>query len=120
MAMLRHYAAAPDELRSPTPVRLLYSARTLDDVIYRDELDELSRTDVKVAFALTRDAPPGWSGYRRRIDRAMLEEIGWPPSEAPRVFVCGPTPLVENVANVLVQIGHEPMRIRTERFGPTG
>lgn len=120
MAMIRHYTAALDEWRARTPVRLLYSARTLDDVIYRGELEELSRTDVKVAFALTRDAPAGWSGYRRRIDRAMLEEIGWPPSEAPRVFVCGPTPLVENVANVLVQIGHEPMRIRTERFGPTG
>lgn len=120
MAMLRHYAAAPAGTRAGIPVRLLYSARTLDDVIYRHELQELSRGNVRVAFVLTRDAPRDWTGYRRRIDRAMLEEIGWPPAEAPRTFVCGPTPLVETVANLLVQIGHEPMRVRTERFGPTG
>jgi ferredoxin-NADP reductase len=118
--MLRHYAAAPAGTRAGIPVRLLYSARTLDDVIYRHELQELSRGIVRVAFVLTRDAPRDWTGYRRRIDRAMLEEIGWPPAEAPRTFVCGPTPLVETVANLLVQIGHEPMRVRTERFGPTG
>ena len=120
MAMIRHHAAASDAIKASIPVRLLYSARSLDDVIYRDELDRLSHRDVGVAFALTRDAPTTWSGYRRRIDRSMLEQVGWPPSEAPRVFVCGPTPLVENVANLLVQIGHEPMRVRTERFGPTG
>lgn len=120
MAMMRHYAAAPNELRADVPVRLLYSARTLDDVIYRDELEMGSRVDARVSLALTRDAPAGWGGYRRRIDRAMLEEVGWPPNESPRVFVCGPTPLVESVANLLVEIGHVPSRIRTERFGPTG
>jgi ferredoxin-NADP reductase len=120
MAMLRHYAAAPEEARARIPVRLLYSARSVEDVIYRDELNGLSVGQIKVALALTRDAPPGWAGYRRRIDRVMLEEVGWPPADAPRVFVCGPTPLVENVANLLVEIGHEPMRVRTERFGPTG
>ena len=120
MAMIRHYAATRREVRAGIPVRLLYSARSLDDVIYREELDGLSHDEVRVAIALTRDAPSGWSSYRRRIDRAMLEEVGWPPAEAPRTFVCGPTPLVENVANLLVQIGHEPMLVRTERFGPTG
>ena len=120
MAMLRHHAAAPAEIRARSPVRLLYSARSLSDVIYHDELRERSKPDMKVVLVLTREAPADWKGYRRRIDREMLEEVGWPPSEAPRVFVCGPTPLVESVANLLVQIGHEPMLVRTERFGPTG
>lgn len=120
MAMLRHFAAAPSGVRARIPVRLLYSARTLDDVIYRGELDERSRDGVRVALALTREAPAGWDGYRRRIDKEMLEEVGWSASDVPHVFVCGPTPFVENVANLLVQMGHEPMHIRTERFGPTG
>ena len=120
MAMLRHYRATSDEGRGRVVVRLLYSARTLDDVIYRDELEELSGLGVRIAFALTRDAPDGWKGYRRRIDGAMLEEVGWTPAEMPRIYVCGPTPLVENVANLLVELGHDPTRIRTERFGPTG
>lgn len=120
MAMLRHHAEASDELRRRIPVRLLYSARSLKDVIYHDELQELSTPDVKIVLVLTRESAADWTGYRRRIDREMLEEVGWAPSDAPRVFVCGPTPLVESVANLLVQIGHEPMLVRTERFGPTG
>jgi ferredoxin-NADP reductase len=61
-----------------------------------------------------------WTGYSRRIDREMLEEVGWPSEERPLVFVCGPTPLVETVATVLVELGHDPARVKTERFGPTG
>jgi ferredoxin-NADP reductase len=99
-------------------VRLVYSARTLDDVIYREELSAAS--DVNVTLTLTRAAPPEWRGYRRRIDRTMLEEVSWPASEMPRAFVCGPTPLVESVATLLVELGHDPSRVRTERFGPTG
>ena len=124
MAMLRHRARAESSARARVPVRLLYSARTLDDVIYREEPERLAmEPGVEVALALTRDAPADWSGdprYRRRIDREMLAEVGWPPSEKPRVFVCGPTPLVESVATLLVQLGHDAARVRTERFGPTG
>jgi ferredoxin-NADP reductase len=121
MAMLRHHARADASLREGVPVRMLYSARTWEDVIYREELQLLAqRPEVQVTFALTRDAPPGWQGYQRRIDRAMLEEVGWPASEMPRAFVCGPTPLVESAANLLVELGHDPAYVRTERFGPTG
>jgi ferredoxin-NADP reductase len=119
MAMLRHHAraAAPDRAR--VPVRLLYSARSWDDVIYRRELEQLEASDVRVTFALTRDAPADWRGYRRRIDRAMLGEVSWPAPEMPHAFVCGPTPLVESVSALLVELGHDPVRVRTERFGPT-
>ena len=69
---------------------------------------------------LTREQPEGWTGFRRRIDRVMLAEVAWPASEQPRVFVCGPTPLVESVAATLVGLGHLPSLVKTERFGPTG
>jgi ferredoxin-NADP reductase len=121
MAMLRHHARADADARARAPASLLYSARTWDDVIYLAELDTFAmESDVRVAFTLTRATPHDWRGYRRRIDRTMLEEVGWPASEMPRVFVCGPTPLVESVATLLVELGHDPARVRTERFGPTG
>jgi ferredoxin-NADP reductase len=127
MAMLRHRARAESSARARVPARLLYSARTLDDVIFRAELERLTmEPGVEVALTLTRDAPAEWRGerrdrrYHRRIDREMLAEVGWPPSEMPRAFVCGPTPLVESVATLLVQLGHDAARVRTERFGPTG
>ena len=121
MAMLRHYAHADALARERVPVRLLYSARTWDDVIYREELKRLAdSTGVRVTFTLTRDAPTEWSSYRRRIDRAMLDAVSWPADEMPRAFVCGPTPLVESVATLLVELGHDAARVRTERFGPTG
>ncbi len=118
MAMLRHRAAR----ESAVPSRLLYSSRSQDDVIYRSELERLGadHTGLDVAYTLTRAQPPEWSGYRRRIDAAMLAEVTWPPDDHPLIFVCGPTPLVELVAESLVQLGHEPARIKTERFGPTG
>ena len=121
MAMLRHHARAAAPVRARVPVRLLYSARTWDDVIYREELEALAEfPKVRVTFTLTRNAPADWGGYRRRIDRAMLAEVSWPASEMPRAFVCGPTPLVESVATLLVELGHDPAQVRTERFGPTG
>jgi ferredoxin-NADP reductase len=121
MAMLRHHARAPESTRTQAPAKLLYSARSWDDVIYRAELERLADSPyVDVTIALTRDAPADWRGHRRRIDRAMLEEAGWPASRAPRIFVCGPTPLVESAASLLVALGHDPLRVRTERFGPTG
>lgn len=121
MCMLRHQALAVAARRAQVPVRLLYSARTWDDVIYREELLSLGeRPEIDVRFALTRAAPAGWQGYSRRIDRAMLEAVSWPAAHKPRAFVCGPTPLVESVATMLVDMGHGSSRVRTERFGPTG
>ena len=126
MAMLRHRDIALRRAgalaRHQVPTRLLYSSRRWDEVIYRDELARLAKEDptLEVTHTLTREQPPGWTGFQRRIDRAMLEQIAWPAREQPRVFVCGPTPLVESVANTLVELGHQADRVKTERFGPTG
>jgi ferredoxin-NADP reductase len=116
-AMLRHHRA----VESAVPARLLYSDRTLDDLIYRDELARFNDDDgVDVHLTLTRGQPEGWRGYARRIDSELLDEVSWPPSEHPLIYVCGPTAFVETAASALVGLGHEPKRIRTERFGPTG
>jgi ferredoxin-NADP reductase len=115
MAMLRTRAA----VGSDAEMRLLLSWRTWDDVIYRDELEH-AREGVTVVHTLTRAQPPGWSGYARRVDAELLREVGPGPEARPLVYVCGPTPFVEAVAEALVQLGHEPQRIKTERFGPTG
>ena len=124
MAMLRHRAnvLAESPTRQAVPARLLYSSRSWAEVIYRDELDSMAALDesLRVEHTLTREAPSGWTGSRRRIDRAMLDEMTWPPSERPHIFICGPTALVETAASALVESGHAPERIRTERFGPTG
>lgn len=118
MAMLRHRAAQHATL----PARLLYSSRSVDDVIYRDELDGLACSDpaFEVFYTFTRQPPAGWTGYRRRIDGAMLSEVIKPFDKRARVYVCGPTLLVEAVANALVQMELPMEQIRTERFGPTG
>jgi ferredoxin-NADP reductase len=124
MAMLRHRAAVLEtaEARRDVPARLLYSSRRWDEMIYRDALARLADDDatLEVALTLTREPPRGWTGFQRRIDRMMLAEVAWPPSERPRVFVCGPTPLVEAAATALVELGHDPALVKTERFGPTG
>jgi ferredoxin-NADP reductase len=112
-SMLRHRTAAGSEV----PARLLYSSRSLAEVIYREELERLG-ADVRVT--LTREQPEGWTGYRRRIDAELLAEVAWPPEVRPLVYVCGPTAFVEVAANALVELGHDPARIRTERFGATG
>jgi ferredoxin-NADP reductase len=117
MAMLRQRALVGDT----TPAVLLYSSRTIDDVIYRQELDELAGSDgVTVLHALTRAQPPGWTGYARRIDAEMLRDATGQAGGEPLVYVCGPTLLVETAANGFVDLGVPPGRIRTERFGPTG
>jgi ferredoxin-NADP reductase len=118
MAMIRHRAAA----ESTTPARLLYSSRTLEDVIYREELDELAaRQDgLEVFHTLTRSQPAGWSGYGRRIDADILREVAWPSADRPQVFVCGSTRFVDTAADGLVALGYEPQSIKTERFGATG
>ncbi|HEX6677737.1 MAG TPA: ferredoxin reductase [Actinomycetes bacterium] len=118
MAMLRQRAAAG----STVPARLLHSSRTFEDIIYREALQRLAAGDpgLRVSHTLTRARPAGWDGYARRIDAAMLAEVAWPPGDRPLAYVCGPTRLVEAVANALVELGHDPGRVRTERFGPTG
>ena len=118
MAMIRHRAAVGSEV----PARLLYSSRSYEEIIYREELEKLAAGDdgLEVIHTLTRSKPEGWEGYGRRIDAEMLEEVAWPPEENPLAFVCGPTPLVEEAAGALVGLGHEPARVKTERFGATG
>lgn len=117
MAMLRHHAAQ----RSAIDARLLVSARSLEDVLYREELAAAgSRAGVRTELTLTRERPAGWEGLDRRIDAAMLEALGPPPAAAPLIFVCGPTPFVERAADLLVELGHPPSAIRAERFGPSG
>jgi ferredoxin-NADP reductase len=117
MAMLRQRAATGDR----TPAALLASWRSIEDVIYRDELDTLgARGDgLRVAHTLTRAQPEGWQGYRRRIDGPMLAEVTAPFADSPLAYVCGPTLLVEAAANGLVDLGVPASRVRTERFGPT-
>jgi ferredoxin-NADP reductase len=116
-AMLRHRAAT----RTPVPARLLYSARSLDDVIYREELDGLAADDegLEVLYTLTREQPRGWTGYARRVDEEILRDIA-DPNGAGVAYVCGPTRFVESVADGLVSVGYAPENVRTERFGPTG
>jgi ferredoxin-NADP reductase len=117
MAMLRHRAAAGSNVAA----KLLYSSRTFEDIIYRDELEQLqSRGEgLEVVHTLTRAQPPGWTGRAGRVDVELLREVSFPPELNPRVFVCGPTSFVEAVAEGLVGLGHRPGRIRTERFGGT-
>ncbi len=118
MAMIRHRVAAGSEI----PIRLLYSARSPADVIYRAELDRLAASAVRleVIYTFTRSAPPGWTGYRRRVDAEMLREVASPPIGQALAFTCGPTRFVETTASILGNLGYGPRRIRTERFGPTG
>jgi len=116
MAMIRTRAAADDD----TETRLLYSTRSQDDIIYRDELERLSGNGLTVVHTLTDSQPPGWTSYARRVDAEMLAEVRPAPAERPRFYACGPTPFVEAVAESLVRLGHDPRAIKTERFGPTG
>jgi ferredoxin-NADP reductase len=101
------------------PVRLLYSSRSLEDVIYRAELDE-TREGVEVIHTLTRTQPPQWTGHTSRVDANLLASVAWPAEEDPLAFVCGPTSFVETVAAGLVERGYRPERVKTERFGATG
>ena len=100
-----------------TPIRLLYSSRTFDDIIYRMELDHAA---AEVFHTLTREQPAGWTGYSRRIDDEILREVAWPPSDEPHVFVCGSTRFVDAAADGLLRLGYEAGWVKTERFGATG
>ncbi|HTE18431.1 MAG TPA: ferredoxin reductase [Armatimonadota bacterium] len=118
MSMLRHRAAA----RSRAPARLLYSARTVEDLFYREELQRLAAGDagLEIIHTLTREQPAGWTGRTGRIDRDLLASVAWAPRERPLIYICGPTSLVEATASLLQAQGHAPERLKTERFGPTG
>jgi ferredoxin-NADP reductase len=114
-AMLRHRRRLGSEIAT----RLLYSSRTLEDVIYGAELDQ-AESGLEVVQTLTRAQPPGWGGYARRVDRDMLREVAWPADEGALAFICGPTSFVEAVADALVALGYPPQTVKTERFGATG
>lgn len=117
MAMLRHRAAAG----STAAAVLLVSSRTAEDILYRSELERLARGDgLAVHHTLTRGLPEGWDGFAGRVDAAMLSAVAPAPGDAAHTFVCGPTPFVEAVADLLVGLGYEPASIHAERFGPTG
>lgn len=118
MAIARHRA----RVGSNVPTRLLFSSRNVEDIIYREELDRIAAADdgFGVIHTLTRSRPPGWTGYDRRIDDRMLAEVLEPLGSGARVYICGPTALVEVAANALVRLGLPPDRVRTERFGPSG
>ncbi len=111
MSMLRHRAA----IGATNPTALLFSVRTAAEVIYRQELEQIQGVDLRLTF--TRQPPPDWMGYRRRIDKAMLTEVLNSFAIQPQCFVCGSTQLVEQVANTLVDLGLPSHLIRTERFG---
>ena len=117
MAMLRHRFAQTDS----TEARLLVSSRSLEDLLYAEELTRVGEQQgVTTQITLTRAQPPGWSGFARRVDAEMLTELGPSPDERPLVFVCGPTAFVEHAADALVALGHAAERIHAERFGPSG
>ena len=118
MSMLRHRRAAGTKVGA----KLLYSSRSWEDIIFRDELAGLvaGSDGPEVVHTLTRSQPEGWEGYARRVDADMLSEVAWPPSDTPASFVCGPTSFVEAVSSALVDLGHRAATIKTERFGPTG
>jgi ferredoxin-NADP reductase len=118
MAMIRSRAATGDE----SPFQLLYSVRDPASILYAEELRRRARDDkgLGVTYAFTRTAPPGSGRPAGRIDASLLLAAGWPADRRPAVFVCGPTGFVEAAANLLVDTGHDPQRIKTERFGPSG
>lgn len=117
MSMLRYR----QEIGSSTPATALLSFRTLLEIIYRDELSQIADDPgVTVAYTLTRSHPEAWTGFDRRIDAPMLEEVFGPPVEGALAYICGPTGLVEAAANALVTQGYDPARVKTERFGPSG
>jgi ferredoxin-NADP reductase len=107
MAILRHgRRSAPD-----VPMRLVYSVRTAEDVIYADELGD------EAELTFTREPPADWTGHTGRIDASLLDHPGFASGTA---FVCGSNGFVESASRLLLESGFEPEQVRTERFGPTG
>jgi ferredoxin-NADP reductase len=118
MAMIRTRSA----MQNAAPFRLLYSVREPAAVFYRHELATLDENGngVNVSYAYTRATPEGWPRPPHRIDAKTLSKAVWPADAHPTCYVCGPTPFVETVSNLLIAAGHEAGAIKTERFGPTG
>jgi ferredoxin-NADP reductase len=118
MSILRHR----DGLPSRPPALLIYSARSWEDIVYRDELEAMMRHDssFRLVYALTRQQPKDWTGHRGRINRDLLSANWFPPADNPTIYVCGPTTFVETAASLLVELGFAPLSIKTERFGPSG
>jgi ferredoxin-NADP reductase len=114
-SILRHRARTG----SSATMRLIYSARSQADIIYRAELDQAA-AGVEVIYTLTRAQPPGWTGHTGRVDARLLAGVAWPAGAGTAAYVCGPTPFVESVASELVQLGYPPGRVKTERFGGMG
>ena len=112
-------ARAHDVLGSVAPFRMLYSVRSPEDAMYRAEIEALGRRSLELTWVYTRRAPDGWGGTVGRLTPARVAETTWPPERRPLTFVCGPTSFVEAVASALVAAGHDPARVRTERFGGT-
>jgi ferredoxin-NADP reductase len=117
MAMLAHR----ERLARGLPTTLLYSTRSPEDAMFAGRLEAQAEDDpaLQIVWSYTRAAPPGWKGYARRIDAAILRETAPPPDAKPLIYVCGPTSFVEGVATALVDLGYTPSSIRTERFGPS-
>jgi ferredoxin-NADP reductase len=118
MSMLRHR----DRWPSRSPALLIYSARSWEDIVYRDELAAMMRRDssFRVVYALTRQQPEDWTGHRGRINKSLLSANSFPPAHNPKIYVCGPTAFVETAAGLLVGLGFDPLSVKTERFGPSG
>ena len=118
MSILRHRDRRP----SRPPALLIYSARTWEDIVYRDELKAMMRRDssFRLVYALTRQQPDDWTGHRGRITKGLLSANWFPPAHNPAIYVCGPTSFVETAANLLAELGFDPLSIKTERFGPSG
>jgi ferredoxin-NADP reductase len=118
MSMLRHRDRRP----SRSPALLIYSARSWEDIVYRDELAAMMRRDTsfRVVYALTRQQPEDWTGHRGRINKSLLSANSFPSAHNPTIYVCGPTAFVETAANLLVELGFDPLNVKTERFGPSG
>jgi ferredoxin-NADP reductase len=114
-SILRHRG----RIGSTVPVRLLYSARSLPDVIYRPEL-AAAGDGVDVIYTLTRQQPPGWTGHSGRVTPDLLADVAWPDDLMPLAFVCGPTAFVETVAGALVGLGYPAGQVKTERYGGAG
>jgi ferredoxin-NADP reductase len=118
MSILRHRHRLP----SRPPALLIYSARSWEDIVYRDELEAMMRRDssFRLVYALTRQQPKDWTGHRGRINKGLLSANWFPPAHNPKLYVCGPTTFVETAASLLVELGFDPLSIKTERFGPSG
>ena len=118
MSMLRHRDRRP----SRPPALLIYSARSWEEIVYRDELEAMIQRDssFRLVYALTRQQPEDWTGHRGRINKGLLSANWFPPAHNPTIYVCGPTTFVETAAGLLVELGFDPLSIKTERFGPSG